>query len=264
MQITVDGHPTYVESRGQGKVILFIHGLGGTCSIWFPQAQSLAAHYQTIVYDWLGSGNSDKPAAEYTIESWADQAAQLCAALGVSGAGVVGHSLGAAVAVTLAAQHPDLVRAAALVGPVTKLPDGAVAVIQDRAAKVLTDGMGPLADALPMGALSEATRASSPVTHAFFRALVLGNDPKCYAAHCQALVRADADRLLGQVPCPVLLIAGDKDPTAPIARVETIAAQLANSKLVVVPDGGHAMQLDQPDLVSDTLRDFFDAALQRS
>ena len=264
MRIRIGGHQTYVESRGQGEAILFIHGLGGTCSIWYPQAQSLASQYQTVVYDWLGSGNSDMPAAEYSVEGWADEAAQLCAALGVSRAGVVGHSLGAAVVVTLAAHHPDLVAAAALVGPVTKLPEGAVGVIKDRAAKVLSDGMGPLADALPMGALSEATRKSSPVTHAFFRALVLGNDPRCYAAHCEALLRADADRLLSDVRCPVLLIAGDKDPTAPVARVEALAAKLPGSKLAVIPDGGHAMQLDRPDLVSDTLRDFFDSALKRS
>jgi pimeloyl-ACP methyl ester carboxylesterase len=261
MRITVGGHQTYVEPRGQGETILLIHGLGGTCSIWYPQAQSLASQYRTVVYDWLGSGNSDKPAEQYSVEGWADEATQLCAALGVSRAGVVGHSLGAAVAVTLAAQRPDLVRAVALVGPVTKLPDGAIEVVKDRAAKVLTEGMGPLADALPIGALSEATRKSSPVTHAFFRALVLGNEPRCYAAHCEALLRADADRLLRDVRCPVLLIAGDKDPTVPVARVEALAAKVADSRLAVIPDGGHAMQLDRPDLVSDTLRDFFDSTL---
>jgi pimeloyl-ACP methyl ester carboxylesterase len=99
------------------------------------------------------------------------------------------------------------------------------------------------------------------VTHAFFRALVLGNEPRCYAAHCEALLRADADRLLRDVRCPVLLIAGDKDPTVPVARVEALAAKVADSRLAVIPDGGHAMQLDRPDLVSDTLRDFFDSTL---
>jgi pimeloyl-ACP methyl ester carboxylesterase len=264
MLITVDGRQTYLESRGQGEAVLFIHGLGGTCSIWFPQAESLASQFRTVVYDWRGSGSSDKPEAPYSVEAWADEAAQLCAALGISRAGVVGHSLGAAVVITLAAKHPDLVAAAALAGPVTKLPEGAVGVIRDRAAKVLADGMGPLADALPMGALAEATRKSSPVTHAFFRALVLANDPRCYAAHCEALLGADADRLLGEVRCPVLVIAGDKDPTAPVARAEAISAALADSRLVVIPNGAHAMQLDQPDLVSETLRDFFASALKRS
>jgi 3-oxoadipate enol-lactonase len=261
MFTTACGNRIYYESRGQGIAIVFIHGLGGACSIWHSQAESLSGHYRTIIYDWLGSGNSAKPRREHSVESWADEARGLCDALEISAAAFVGHSLGAAVAVTVAARYPQLARAIALLGPVTKLPGGAVNAIRERAAKVRAEGMAPMADALPMTALAASTRESNPAVHALFRALILSNDGESYALHCEALLRADANQSLAQVGCPALLIAGEADPTAPPAAVQNLAAGLRNASTLVIPRAAHAMQLDQPAQVTRALEEFFKAAL---
>ncbi|MBI3470314.1 MAG: alpha/beta fold hydrolase [Candidatus Solibacter usitatus] len=261
MFTTVAGNRIYYESRGEGSAVVFIHGLGGACSIWYPQAQALSARQRTVIYDWLGSGNSAKPRGEHSVEAWAAEAKGLCDALEISAAAFVGHSLGAAVAVTVAARYPELARAIALLGPVTKLPGTAVNAIRDRAAKVRSEGMGPMADALPMGALAAATRERNPAVHALFRALILANDAASYAAHCEALLRADASALLGEVRCPALLIAGEADPTAPPAAVQELAGRIAGSRVVEIADAAHAMQLDQPAQVGRVLGEFFEAVL---
>jgi 3-oxoadipate enol-lactonase len=251
-----NGKRIYYEDRGSGSAVLFIHGLGGAASMWFSQAQALASHYRTIIYDWSGSGNSGKNSGEYSIEQWADEARDLCGALGIQKAAAVGHSMGAAVATSLAARHPDLVTHLCLAGPVMKLGPAGVEAITARAAAVCRDGMAAVVDALPQGALAPATRAGNPAVHALFRAMLLAHDPESYAAHCEALLRLDAIALVSAVRVPVLLMAGDSDPTAPAAAVQELAARFANGRALVLPSAGHAMQLDQPDRVSEALRGF--------
>jgi pimeloyl-ACP methyl ester carboxylesterase len=261
MFTTVCGESLYYESRGEGFPLVFIHGLGGVGSIYFPIAQGLSGTYRTVLYDWLGSGASARPHRPYSVETWAEEAKSLCEGLGVKSAAFIGHSLGAAVAVTVAARCPDLTRAIALLGPVTKLPETAAGAIRDRAAKVRAEGMGPLADALPNGALAPATRESNPALHALFRAMILANDPECYALHCEALLEADATPLIQRVKCPALLLAGDSDPTAPPPAVEGLARKFSAARFALVAKAGHAMQLDQPAAVQESLRSFFDATL---
>ena len=246
----------YYEERGAGFPILFIHGLGGSSAIWFAQAEALAPQFRTIIYDWSGSGNSTAKAGEYSAEDWADEAQALCAALRIQRAAVAGHSLGAAVAMTLAARHPQLVSRLCLAGPVLKLGPAGVQGITARAAAVRRDGMPAVVDTIPQGALSPATRASNPAVHALFRASLLAHNPESYAAHCDALLRLDAAALIPVIHVPVLLIAGDCDPTAPLAAVQELAGRFRDGRAAVISGAAHAMQLDQPPAVTAAIHDF--------
>jgi 3-oxoadipate enol-lactonase/4-carboxymuconolactone decarboxylase len=249
-------HRLYVESRGDGPGIVFIHGLGGSGSIYFPVASALSSTHRTVLYDWLGSGASTRPHQEYSIDSWAEEAKRLCGGLGIASAVFAGHSMGAAVAVTVAARYPELARGLVLLGPVTKLGESGLAAFRDRAAKVRAEGMGPIADILPTGALSANTRETNPAVHGLFRAMILANDAECYALHCEALMRADATALIPDVQCPVLLIAGDSDPTAPPAAVDDLSRRFRDARVAVIEKAGHAMQLDQPAAVTAAIRAF--------
>ena len=226
----VDGHRTYYEQRGAGPQLLFIHGLGGASPIWFARSVAALARHVGL----------------------------LCKQLDISKAGVVAHSMGAAVAITLAAHEPDLVAAMALLGPVTKLGAAGVEAITKRASAVRELGMEAVVDAIPMGALAPKTRDENPAVHALFRASLLANNPESYARDCEALVRADADSLASGVQVPTLLIGGSSDPTALPASLLALASRLAAAETTEIPDAGHAMQIDQPQLVSAVLERFFE------
>ncbi|MBM3735480.1 MAG: alpha/beta fold hydrolase [Acidobacteria bacterium] len=256
MFVTIGDSRIYAESRGEGPEIVFIHGLGGTGSIYFPVANELSDSCRTVLYDWSGSGASSRPHREYSIPGWADEAKDLCVALGIDSAVFVGHSMGAAVAVTLAARYPELAFGIILLGPVTKLAEAGMNAFRDRAAKVRAEGMGPIADVLPNGALAARTRESNPAVHGLFRAMLLSNDPECYALHCEALMRSGADTLIPEVQCPALLIAGEADPTAPPAAVEAMSQRFPSARTVLIGQAGHAMQLDQPGAVAAAIREF--------
>jgi pimeloyl-ACP methyl ester carboxylesterase len=96
------------EGDPQGSPIVLIHCY--TCSMnwWGQLAPMLETGHRVIRIDLLGHGGSEKPGAGYEIEKQANAIAEALNELGVSGATVVGHSLGGTVATALAEQSPQL------------------------------------------------------------------------------------------------------------------------------------------------------------
>jgi pimeloyl-ACP methyl ester carboxylesterase len=139
---------------------------------------------------------------------------------------------------------------------VMKLGPAGVEAIAARAAAVRRQGMSAVVDAIPQSALAPATRSGNPAVYALFRAMLLAHDPESYAAHCEALLRLDATNRMAGVRMPVLLIAGDSDPTAPATAVEDLARRFPDARTVTITGAAHAMQLDQPERVSEALREF--------
>ena len=107
--------PLHVERYGDGeKTIVFIPGLGGTTRYWSRGIESLAQHCRIVLVDLLGFGASPKPWARYSVER---HVGELHAALSSLGPiTLVGHSLGALLAVAYAARHRDQVENLVLIG----------------------------------------------------------------------------------------------------------------------------------------------------
>lgn len=113
------------ESYGSGApLVVLIHGWCDSHTTLAALAEHFAARHHVIAVDLRGHGESDKPDTPYTIATFADDLAWMCAQLGLSRPIVVGHSLGGAVALELAARHPDLPAAlVALEGVILYPPD---------------------------------------------------------------------------------------------------------------------------------------------
>jgi len=102
----------YYEVRGRGPTLLLITGGTGDASEWDRVAPALAQHFMVVTYDRRGFSRSPRPAgwATTTVMEHADDAAALLGGLDLAPAIVVGHSSGAAIACSLVARHPDVVR----------------------------------------------------------------------------------------------------------------------------------------------------------
>src|SRR3954454_4741957 len=97
--------------------LLLLHGLGVAGSVWVSFARRLAPHYAAIAPDLRGHGASDQPPEGYAPNAYARDLAALANALHLTALPVLGHSLGALVALALADRRPDLVSALVLVDP---------------------------------------------------------------------------------------------------------------------------------------------------
>ncbi len=102
-------HLNYVEAGTGEPPLLILHGLGGSHEMWLPLLPALARSRRVIVGDHRGHGASDKPGGAYTIDLFARDWVAALDALGVPRAHVLGLSLGGAVAMRMAADHPHRV-----------------------------------------------------------------------------------------------------------------------------------------------------------
>jgi pimeloyl-ACP methyl ester carboxylesterase len=107
MKMMVNGVLLHVAVGGQGPALLLLHGWLGTSYSWRKVIPALAEHCTVIVPDARGYGDSAKPYAGYDGLTIKDDLRGLLQALGHRQAFVMGHDMGAPVALLYAAHHPD-------------------------------------------------------------------------------------------------------------------------------------------------------------
>lgn len=116
MSTAFDAHGSQVrwtERPGLLPARVFVHGLGGNAQAVFGGIvdQPALGHHRSILIDLPGHGASDRPDDfSYSLEAHAEAVAAVCAAAGVHGIDLLGHSLGADISVVVAYRHPGLVR----------------------------------------------------------------------------------------------------------------------------------------------------------
>ena len=112
----------WVQWGEQGQPILCVHGLTANAFFFQSLADKLATHYQVFAYDLRGRGDSDKPEDGYSVPIHAADLAALIDELGLDRPIVIGHSLGALVALYFAAHYPDKLSKLILLDAGTPLP----------------------------------------------------------------------------------------------------------------------------------------------
>ena len=119
--VEVDGGRIHYLEQGSGPTLLLIHGLGGQMrNFTHSLLERLKGDYRLIIVDRPGSGYSTRPpGASATIRAQADTVARFMDALRLERPLVVGHSLGGAIALSLALNHPEKVGGLALLAPLT-------------------------------------------------------------------------------------------------------------------------------------------------
>ena len=97
---------------GNGPPVVLLHGLFVDHRIWDGVTAALAEEFRVVAPDLPGFGESEKPGPsrfDYGVDAFAEAIADLYAGLEIGRAALVGHGLGAAIALTVAARHPELV-----------------------------------------------------------------------------------------------------------------------------------------------------------
>src|SRR5689334_10289816 len=113
----------YVQWGEQGQPVIFIHGLTANAFCFQAFADALAQDHRVIAYDLRGRGASDKPETGYSVPIHAADLARLIDALELERPVVVGHSLGAMIALYLAANYPEKLSKLVLIDAGGPLPE---------------------------------------------------------------------------------------------------------------------------------------------
>src|SRR4029077_14432827 len=99
----------------EGPAVLFLHGFGGDLNSWMFNQPQLAMGRTSFAFDLPGHGDSDKNLNDGALEALSATAAGVMDSLGIDSAHLVGHSLGGAIALRLAADHPGRVLSLTLI-----------------------------------------------------------------------------------------------------------------------------------------------------
>lgn len=253
--------------RGKGPTILLIHGFIVTHAEWDDVIDELAERFHVIAPDLPGFGDSSKPSPSkyaYSIEAFAESMADLVAAFGVGRVHVVGHSMGGAVALTLAAQHPELVQRLVVVDPLSY-----AVPMSFRAKLPFYPVIGPFIfkqlygrtmfrsyfrdEVFPRGAPINLPRIDS-----FYDKF---NSPAARES-AYATLRAVLDTRtlvarLGRVRAPTLVVWGRDDKLFPCANASRLARELTDARLEVM-ECGHSPAEERPEQFLSIVTEFLE------
>jgi pimeloyl-ACP methyl ester carboxylesterase len=243
------------------QTLIFIHGLGSTQNYFFPILPFLNTKHRCILFDNHRAGRSLVSATDDSSTSITHIAADVLSLLDdlhvAQPVVAIGYSMGGMVPTTLASTSPARIKAGVLIGPVH--PTDAVAAIFDaRIPLVLEQGMEVMANSIPNAATGPS---STPLQRAFIREMILAQTPEGYAENCRAIKFAHPPAY-ADVKCPILIVAGGKDKSAPLQGCQMIFGELGTKedqkKLVVLEELGHWHCVEAPDEVGKVVAEFCD------
>ena len=241
-----------LEGRADLPVLVLSHSLGCDHSMWDPQMPDLLDHFRVLRYDTRGHGASDVPTGDYTVEQLGRDVVEMAAALGLKKFALCGLSMGGAIGQWLAIHTPELL--SSLVLSNTSPQFGTRETWEARLQAVREGGMKAIADTAMQRFFSPDKQTSTWAQSV--RAVLLGTDPRGYAACCAALRDLNHKDVLGRINLPTLVIAGDHDPSTPWAgNGEILARDIAGAKVVRLP-GAHLSNLEQPRSYTAALLEF--------
>jgi len=249
----------HVEVVGEGAPVVLLHGLGLSGALWGRVRDHFGPGYQLIVPDLRAAGGTREiEREELSLERWADDLVGLLDALGVEHPVLVGHSLGASIALKVALEYPAKVRALALIGADATLSNLAPRMLAS-AERIESMGMEKwVAEFWSKNPpFSSRSLEREPAILAEYRDLVLANDPLDYVRQCRAIaVAEDLSGRLGDVTQPALVLIGAKDDRTLPEHGRALAERLGDARVVELPDVGHTLPLEAPDAVAAAVSTF--------
>ena len=262
--VVVDGSPVHVLDEGDGPAVLLLHGSGpGTtgAGAWGATVEALGGSWRLVAPDQAGFGRTPlPPGSRGGLRLWTEQAAGLMAALGVESFAVVGHSMGGAVALSLAGARPQQVTRVVAVSTMGA-PGAPLSAELDA---VWAAPAGPQGAREMLGRLffdqslvteaAVAARAQAMQAGASAFASVFPPPRARWAEDLTLSVQQ-----LEEIGAPVLLVHGADDHVTPLRSAALPLLEcLADGRLHVFDRCAHVPQVEHPHgfrrLVSDFLR----------
>ncbi len=246
--------------RGTGRPLVLLHPIGVDRTWWNEYVELWATSYDIVAIDLRGHGESSVVTSPVTL---ADHAADVAAVLRkehVSGATLIGVSMGGMIAQRVAIQFPELAGALILCGTAGGFPD-------EVRPRILARG-----DISRQGSMSEVIEDTiarwftpdppRPDLVEKCRARLAADDWYSWSANWQAISQLDNLDELPGVRAPALVVAGAADASIAPVVSQKIAEALPDSRFVIVPDAAHFGAFDMREVFATVFDDFLSSLAQ--
>ena len=244
--------------------VVFLHGVGGGRHTWAAQqAHAAQLGWRSLAWDMPGYGDS-ATVTPYDFASLAQALCRLLDAAGLQQAVLVGHSMGAMVALQAWTQAPQRISGMLLAAssPAFGHTDG------DFQQQFLAQRLAPLEAGQSMADIaqrlipsmtapgSDSDRSARLARLAPAYQSMAAVPPDTYRAALQALVQFEQRAALPTITVPVLCLAAEHDRTAPPSVMARMAQKISTARYACLADAGHLLHCEQPDAFNAEMATF--------
>jgi pyruvate dehydrogenase E2 component (dihydrolipoamide acetyltransferase) len=245
----------YLElGEGEGPAIVFVHGFGGDYANWQFNQEALAESHRTLALDLPGHGGSTKEVDAGDVAALAAAVKDFLDAKEIERAHLVGHSLGAAIGLTLALENPDRIASLTMVCPAGLGPEINMDYIEGFLGAKRRKQMQPVLEML----VADPSMVSREMIEDVLKFRRLDGVDEAlrkvvaavFPGGRQATVLKDR---LAEVSVPVQIVWGREDRIVPAAHAEGVPD---HAKVHVLDQAGHMVHLEKAAEVNERLREF--------
>ncbi|TAK22429.1 MAG: 2-succinyl-6-hydroxy-2,4-cyclohexadiene-1-carboxylate synthase [Chloroflexota bacterium] len=268
-RVDIRGVHVNVERRGPvtGRTLLALHGFTGSVATWHPFLAEFSRHVSILAVDALGHGGSDAPSdpTRYAVAEAVLDLAAVLERFSIDAVVLLGYSMGGRVALEFALTFPERTRSLILesaspgiVHPrerrVRQSTDAKLAEIAEQR------GIAAFVDRWELAPIFASQRAMPDDRRAALRAGRLAQNPCGLANSLRGAgqgVAPEAWSRLGDLAMPVKLIVGALDEKY-VAIGQKMTTVISRNDLTIVPDAGHSVHLETPEVFSHTVMSFLE------
>jgi len=237
--IIIDGKLLHYETFGRGRAMIFVHGWLGSWRYWMPTMELMSEHGRTYAMDLWGFGDSDHTNGTYSVVGYVDLLRAFVEEMGIMRMTLIGHALGAAVALHYAAQRPDdIERVMTVSAPLTG------SSINRKLLSPEPSFMDRVRGWKPTEGHSEVEQEMAKVAQNVMQESL------------RSAMDTDLRQITRQIHTPVLLVHGEKDTLVTPPEAAWLETLGENVRTILLPDAQHFLMLDEAGRFSRLLTDF--------
>lgn len=259
-KIQVNDIAMYYETHGKGEPLVLIGGFSVDHTTWASVIDKFSDHYQVVLFDNRGAGQTDVPEGHYSVLQMAEDIAALCSALNINQAHFVGSSMGGHILQTLAYRYPQLVKSAVI--------SNSAMTTQCCFHFYVTAQLELLKADAPLVSLIKAS-CSWLFSYSFLsRPSMIDNliqftlqNPfpftlTGYEGQYAALNSFDSREWVDKIQVPTLVLSADQDLIFRESFTKQLAERIPNARYFCFAGCGHLPHIEYPDKFAEIVKEF--------
>lgn len=257
MILTYKGISIAYSVSGHGKTVTLLHGFLENSTMWKDTVASLERTNQVVTIDLLGHGLTDALGYVHTMEDFADAVDAVLTHLNIARTTLIGHSLGGYVALAFAEKKPDTITGLCLMNS-TPFADSQDRIkLRNRALKVAKTNYQNLVSMSISNLFFEDNRKQFQQEIEAIKTEALKTPLQGYVATQEGMkIRTDRTKILEDLSCKKLIIAGKNDPI--LSKTDLEHLEKLNGVTVTILDGGHMSHIENREEFLQTIIPFIE------
>jgi len=261
--VTLDsGASLYVHDEGDGPLVVFVSGLGGTAQFWLAQRQYFSKRFRVVSFDQPGCGQAPAMTGDVCVADLAAMAARMLEKIapGQTPEVLVGHSTGAAIVQEwLTGRHGATPMRLVLSGGWARACPYMHSLFDFRMRSLGSDFRGDLGMYANLTRLLACDPADLVVPLPDFPAEIDPTQAATQVARMRALLAFDGEAKAADITVPTLVLGASDDRIVPLYHQRKLAELIPGALLKVLPNGGHFYPQTRSTIFNDTLQSWLDS-----